>query len=126
MSVGGSVEGVSVAGREFSVATDADTQRKLGGFENDVEANGDGSARIIKTRVPFKLDGLVLNVDDDNGDHEFLQDLANSNRFFTLSITYVSGATYQGTAQLTGELQFSSQKTTATVGFMGPSALVKQ
>lgn len=126
MSVGGSIEEVSIDGRGFSVASDADSQRTLGGFTNDVESNGNGTARIIKTRVPFKIDGLALNIDDNNGDHEYLQDKVDSNAFFTLAVTYVSGAVYQGVAQLTGDLQVSSQKTTASVSFMGPAALVQQ
>jgi len=126
MSVGGSIEEVSIDGRGFSVASDSDSQRKNGGFENDVEANGNGTVRQIKTRVPFKIDGLALNVDDDNGDHEYLQSKADGNGLFTLSVTYASGAVYQGLAQITGELQFSSQKTTASVTFMGPASLVQQ
>ena len=126
MSVGGSIESIAFAGRNFAVAADAEAQRKLGGFENEVQSNGDGSARIIKTRVPLSLDGLVVNVDDDRGDHEYLQGLADGNSFFAVAITYASGAVYQGTAQITGDLQMSNQSTTATVSLMGPGKLTKQ
>lgn len=125
-AVGGSIESVSLSGREFPVAADAEVQRKLGGWENEVQANGDGSARMIKTRVPLALDGLTLEVDDSRGDHEFLQDLADSPNYFALSITYASGETYQGTAQITGEMQTSSQAQTAAVSLMGPGKLTKQ
>lgn len=125
-AVGGSIESISLAGRNFAVAADAEAQRKLGGFENDVQANGDGNARIIKTRVPLSIDGLTLEVDDDRGDHEYLQTLANATDFFAIAITYASGATYQGRAQITGELQASSQNATAAVSLMGPGLLTKQ
>ena len=125
-AIGGSIESVSLDGRNFAVAADAEAQRKLGGFENEVQANGDGNARLIKTRVPLSIDGLTIEVDDDRGDHEFLQDLSNRNDFFPVAITYASGVTYQGRAQITGELQSSSQNATAAVSLMGPGLLTKQ
>ena len=125
-AVGGSIESVTLDGRIFAVAADAEAQRKLGGFENEVQSNGDGTARLIKTRVPLSIDGLTIEIDDDRGDHEFLQELSNRNDFFPVALTYASGATYQGTAQLVGETQASSQNATAAVSLMGPGILTKQ
>lgn len=124
--IGGSIEAISLSGRIFAVAADAEAQRKLGGFENEVQANGNGTARIIKTRVPLMIDGLTVEVDDTRGDHEFLQELSNRKDYFVISITYASGVTYQGTAIITGELQASSQNATAAVSLMGPGELTKQ
>lgn len=125
-AVGGSIESVTLDGRSFAVAADAEAQRKLGGFENEVQANGDGTARLIKTRVPLSIDGLTVEIDDDRGDHEFLQELTNRNDFFPVAFTYASGFTYQGTAQITGETQASSQSATASISLMGPGVLTKQ
>lgn len=125
-AVGGSIQEISISGRIFPVAADAEAQRKLGGWENEVQANGDGSARIIKTRVPLSLDGLTLECDDSRGDHEFLQDVANATDFTTISITYASGETYQGRAIITGEMQASSQNGTIAVSLSGPGLLTKQ
>lgn len=125
-AIGGSIESITLDGREYSVAADAEVQRKLGGWENEVAENGDGTARIIKTRVPLALDGLTLNVDDSRNDHEFLQELANRKDFFPIAITYVSGVTYQGSAIITGEMQVSSQAATAAVSLMGPGELTPQ
>jgi len=125
-AVGGSIESVTLDGRNFPVAADAEAQRKLGGFENEVQANGDGTARLVKTRVPLSIDGLTVEVDDDRGDQEFLQELSNRNDFFPGAITYASGATYQATLQIVGETQASSQNATAAVSLMGPGVLTKQ
>lgn len=125
-AVGGSIESVTLDGRNFAVAADAEAQRKLGGFENEVQSNGDGTARLIKTRVPLAIDGLTLEIDDDRGDHEFLQELSNRNDFFPIVISYPSGNDYQGTAQIVGETQASSQNATAAVSLMGPGILTKQ
>ncbi len=125
-ATGGSIESVTLNGRTFSVAADADSQRKLGGFENEVQANGDGTARLIKTRVPWSAADLALNIDDDNGDHEFLQDLQNGNAFFPITVSYASGAIFQGTGQIVGEVQTSSTNATASVGLMGEGTLTPQ
>lgn len=125
-ATGGSIESLTLDGREFPVAADAEAQRKLGGFENEVQSNGDGTARLIKTRVPLSLDGMTLETDDDRGDQEFIQALSNRNDFFPIAITYASGAVYQGTAQIVGETQASSQNATTAVSLMGPGQLTKQ
>ena len=46
--VGASVEGISIGGRNFPVAADADVTIDLGGDSNTVEMNGDGTGRLIK------------------------------------------------------------------------------
>lgn len=125
-AVGGSIEEVTLSGRSFAVAADAEAQRKLGGFENEVLANGNGTARIIKTRVPLAIDGLTIEVDDSRADQEFLQELADRPDFWVLAITYASGITYQGTAQIVGENPASSQSATAAISLMGPGVLTKQ
>lgn len=125
-AIGGSIESLTIRGRNFAVAADAEANRKLGGFENEVMSNGDGTARIIKTRVPLSLDGVVVEIDDGRGDHEFLQEVADLNDFVTIAITYASGLTYQGSATLVGEFSASSQSATAPISLMGPGILTKQ
>lgn len=125
-AIGGSIDSISISGRNFAVAADAESQRKLGGWENEVQSNGDGTARLIKTRVPLSISGLTIEVDDDRGDHEFLQEIANAKNFHIISITYASGLTYQGTAQIVDEMQSSSQNATAEISLSGPGILTKQ
>lgn len=125
-AVGGSLESLTLNGRIFPVAADAEANRKIGGFENEVLANGDGTARLIKTRVPLSLDGVVVEIDDDRGDHEFIQDLSNLQDFFPVALTYASGVTWQASAQIVGETQAASKSATAPLSLMGPGILTKQ
>ena len=126
-AIGGSIQEVALQGRTFAVAADAESQRKLGGFENEVQPNGDGmTARLIKTRVTWMLDGLMFEMDDSRDDHLFLQNLANQNDYFPVSIVYASQEVYQGTGQITGEIQTSSQSAMASVSLMGPGVLTRQ
>ena len=125
-AIGGAILTITLDGRVFAVAVDSESNRKLGGFENEVQANGDGTARIIKTRVPLSIDGITVEIDDSRADQEFLQQLSNRNDFFPAVTTYASGISYQGLVQLVGETQTASGSTTAAISLMGPGELTKQ
>lgn len=125
-AVGGSLQSVSLNGRIFSITADADASRKIGGWENEVEANGDGTARIIKTRVPLSMEGLVLSIDESRGDAEYLQDLQNFKDFFPIAITYASGVTWMAAAIVTGEVPVSSQSSTAEISLKGPGVFTRR
>lgn len=126
MSVGGSLESIAINGRTFSVTADADVTRKLGGFENDTQANGDGTTRKIKTRVPWMLSGVVVSIDDARGDHEFLQNISDGNDDVAIIATYADGSVYQGAGGINGELGMSNQSTTASFDLSGPGKLTPQ
>lgn len=125
-AVGGSIEEVSIAGRAFAVPADNEVQLAIGGFNNEVQNNGNGTGRLIKTRVPLKLEGLMVEIDHSNGDLIFLQERANSADFFVFSATLADGTVYQGLAQIVDEVQGSSQSATAAVSIQGPQTLTKQ
>lgn len=125
-AVGGSIESISIRGRLFPVAGDADVNRKLGGTENELQPNGDGTARLIKTRVPWMLDGLTVEIDEDRADHEFLQEIADEHDYVPVTITFASGSTWQGRGTISGELQVSSQSATASFSLSGPGSLSQQ
>ncbi len=126
MATGGSIESIAVRGRLFPVAADADAGIKLGGFENEVQANGDGSARQVKTRIPWSLDGVSLAVDHTKDDLAFLQEVANDQDNVTIAVTLASGDVFHGRGTITGEVKLQTQNTTAALGFMGPGKLTKQ
>lgn len=126
MAVGGSIETVSIKGRGFPVAADVQANRKLGGFENEIRSNGDGTARIIKLRVPWNLEGIVLECDDNRQDQEFLQDIADRNEFVDITWTLASGITYQATGQVHGEVVKDEQAATVAVSLGGPGRATSQ
>lgn len=125
-AVGGPIESCNVGGRYFSVAADADAGRELGGFTNENQPNGDGTARLIKTRKTWKIDGLTLSVDDLLEDQEYLQDKADENGYFPVNFTFASGSVYGGTGQIEDELKFGNAGATVPVTFGGPGKLTSQ
>lgn len=125
-AVGGSIEEVTLSGRPFKVPADNEVQISTGGFNNEVQPNGDGTARLIKTRVKNKMDGLLVEIDHTSDDLTFLQELADLKDFFVISVSLADGTVYQGQGQIEGEFQGSSQSATAAISLGGPLKLTTQ
>ena len=123
---GGSLQTVSIRARLFAVAADADATYGLGGWNNENQANGDGSTRLIKTRVPWEVSGLSLVIDPARADLEFLQEIANGGDYVDMAVTFASGVTYQGRGQITGEVKASTMNATAPITLGGPGELSSQ
>lgn len=123
---GGPIESINVWGRNFSIASDADAGRDLGGFTSEIEMNGDGTGRDVMSRKPWKIDGLTASINDLNGDQEFLQNIADKPGRGPISITYVDGSVYQGSGRVTGELKFQNGNSTASLELSGAGKLTKQ
>jgi hypothetical protein len=115
----GPIESVTLAGRRFSVAGDADGNKDLGGFSNDMQMNGDGTMRMVKTRIPALLEGITLDYDEDRGDLEYLQELRGGMELFDVSITECAGVIHSGSMQLTGDLKASTMNGTVPVTLTG-------
>jgi hypothetical protein len=125
-AVGGSIQSITIRGRIFPVASDAEANKKLGGFENEVQANGDGTARKIMTRVPWAIDGLQVEINNNAGGQEFLQEIADSQDYVSIELELADGTVYVGTGTITDEIQVSSQNTTASIKVGGPGKLEAQ
>jgi len=126
-AVGGSVQSISIGGRIFHAAADSDSNRKLGGFENEFQANGDGTGRLIKTRVGWMISDLNVEIDDSAGDAEFLQEIADNNSLDNvIAVTYASGVVYQGKGNIVDNLEISSNAATVSLSLSGPGNLEKQ
>ena len=125
-AVGGPVESVSIDGEYFTVAADADAGRELGGYTNENQSNGDGTARLIKSRKPWQIDGLTLAIDDLLNHQEFLQNKADQLGYFPINITFASGLVYGGTGQIVDELKFGNAGATVPVTLGGPQKLTQQ
>lgn len=126
-AVGGPLESITIAGRSFPVVADADANIDLGGFSAEMSPNGDGTARDLMSRKPWKVDGITIAIDPDREDLEYLQDKANSpGGRYPITITLVSGVTYQGRGKPTGDLKMGTKESTAGIELSGPGELAQQ
>jgi len=119
MFVGGPIESISIKGRTFAVAGDADVSLDLGGDSNEVQMNGNGTARVIKTAKPGMLEAVTVAIDRDAQDQEFLQSVCDGTDLVDVSITYVDGNVYYSQQIITGDLKSSSANATAEIAFSG-------
>jgi hypothetical protein len=123
---GGSIESITINGREFPATADADVTRILGGFNVELLPNGDGSSRRIKMRVLPAFTGNVVECDDARADQEFLQNIADGEPLVPIAVTYASGVVYQGRGTIVGELGSSNQTATASFDIMGEGKFTQQ
>jgi hypothetical protein len=98
----------------------------LGGASNEVQMNGNGTGRLVKTVVGWSIDGLQIEINDSRADHEYLQEIANGHDFIPITITFASGVCYQGTGIIVDDIGASSQSATATIKLAGPGSLTQQ
>lgn len=122
-AVGGSIESISIGGRIFAVAADADATIFKGGKQNEVQANGNGSIRKLQTRTPWSITGLTVSIDTVMGDLEYLQGVADSLGLVPVVVTMANGTSYTGNGTVTDALELSTQNATASVSLSGEQAL---
>lgn len=123
----GSIVEISIDGRSFKAASDADGSTKYGGIENEFQANGDGeTGRLIQTRVGWSLTGVSIAIDDENDDLEYCEEIKRSGRFVPIKAVYADGTVRSGRGNITGELTVSSMSGTADMSFEGAGVFAKQ
>ncbi len=124
MSTGGSIEKISLAGNKFSVAADNDGTIDHGGTSNEQQMNGDGTARLVKTRKSWKITGLQVSIDFSAGELALLQNLANGKADFAVQVTLADDTVLSGTGQIVGDgPSGSTQSTMASIDLAGPGEL---
>jgi hypothetical protein len=119
MEGGGPIESITIAGRRFSTDGEDAAKIALGGFSNEVVANGDGTARIKKSRVLAKISDLNIQIDPNKDDLEYVQEKRNEHTFFDTSVTLVNGTVYAGAMQITDEVEYDSKEGTAGISLVG-------
>lgn len=113
-AVGGSSIEIAINGRSFGITADADIGQALKNNENERQANGNGTSRVIKKKVVQVLESITVSVDDGLGDFEYLS-AAYASTEFDFSVTFPSGAIYAGRGTMTGDLKRQTQAATAEI-----------
>lgn len=125
-ATGGPLVGLNINGTTYPVAADANTNRKLGGIENEFQPNGDGtSGRFIQSVVGWSLANINVEIDPVRNDQENLEAVKLLGAV-TVSATYADGSVYQGSGNIVGEVNYENQSATAQISLMGAGVLSKQ
>jgi hypothetical protein len=106
-AVGGGLRKVKISGRTFKVPADHDPARKLGGAEASVTRNGDGSVSVTQEDKAWSMT-VQVRINDDEGDHEFLQQLQDKGKLVPCKFEFRNAA-YGGKGLPVGELSHTGQ-----------------
>lgn len=119
--VGGGLRKVKIGARTFKCPADHDPNRNLGGAENTIQMNGDGTVRISQEEKPWLMKVQVV-IDDKEGDQEYLQDLIDRGVLSECKFEY-RAAKWGGEGTVAGELTASGKDSTAEITLSGPGKL---
>ena len=124
MGIHGALQSLEVKGRYFKVAHDGAGNKDIGGKNNELGMNGDGTFRVLQSVVPGQIGDKQLECEDGRGDQEYLQGLANDGLPQPIVATYADNTSYTGDLVITGELKKDNQTGLIPVTFQG-SVLTK-
>ncbi len=119
MAIHGAPRTLTIRGRGFKVAHDAAGNKAMGGRNNEVAMNGDGSFRVLQTVTPGSLGDLGVESEDSRGDQEYLQGLADAGLPVPVVATYASNISYTGDLVITGEIQKDESTGLISLSFQG-------
>ena len=109
----------NVGTRTFNVQSDQSITPDLGGYTNARQINGNGTGHSKKAAKPWELAGLQLEYDPENGDQEFLQDIADSAIDSVVTWQHIDGYVYQGKGQIEGDIKADSNTGYIPITLMG-------
>lgn len=121
---GGSWESVSLNGREFKCTGDTDPTLILGGHEIEIQMNGMGGYRELKSPIPWAVNGVMVELDVDNGDIEFIVDFQASGGG-DICITLFGGTSYTKQGTITGTVEANPKTASITLNLAGGGMLKK-
>lgn len=119
MSIHGAIRSMTIQGRAFQAAHDSGGNRQMGGRNNEVQMNGDGSFRTIQSVMPGAISDVNLEIDDTRGDLEYLQGIADEGLPVPVVVTYAANVSYTGDLVIVGEISKDENTGTATMSFQG-------
>lgn len=121
-AIGGSLESISLNGREFKCTADTDPGIQLGGEEITMESNGLGGVRELKRKIPWAINGAKVELDMDNEDLEYLTDF-QINKGGDVVITFAGGISYTAIGNISGTLESNPADASTTLSLMGGGLL---
>jgi len=126
-AIGGSVQDISIGGQLFACTGDGDANVDPGGDSLEAQPNGDGATgRLIVTKKNWKLDSIMVSLDESVGDLDAVQAMADRNHpavgddgQVDITATFADGTTREGRGQVVGDIQRSTMNATASLSLQG-------
>lgn len=94
--------------RRFAVKGDEDINFENGGYNSETTANGNGSTTNKLTAVTWKLEGLMLSIDVNAGDLEYIRDISGDPKDTEITWEHIDGYVYSMKGRPNGERKYNS------------------
>lgn len=101
---GGDIKQLTIGGREFDVAAEANVNIDLGGISNELALNGNGNPHVTQRRKVAGFADCTVSIDDSKQDMEYIQGVAAAGELVPVTITLASGVVYSGSLLPIGDL----------------------
>lgn len=115
----GALKRIQIKGRPFAVSGENAGNRTLGGRENEVSKNGDGTVRVLQKEVTWKLADVEMATDISG--QQFIQDIADLGEEVPIMWTLANDAIVAGIGIPTGPIEFDQMTGLLKVTFEGSS-----
>ena len=119
MAVHGALRSLEINGRTFKTAQDSPGSTDLGGRNNEIQMNGDGSTRVLQSVVPGMMSDIGVEIDHASDDLEFIQAIADAGVPVPITQTYADGTTRTGDLSIVGEIKPDESTGLLTMSFAG-------
>lgn len=105
---GGDIRQFKLNGKEFDVPSGTAISVTPQGLTNTYSASGNGNVSGTQVRIPAKLSGVQVSIDNSNDDYNFLCDIRDKGEFVPVTITLADGTAWNGTLGIQGDLTYAS------------------
>ena len=125
-AIGRPMETIEMNGRSFQCVGDSAGIRDLGGYTSEWQSNGNPSTgRLIMTPSGWSVSGQPVQIDDSQGDQEFVTSLKNSPNPVDFIFTYGGGIVYAGTGHIVEATEFDAMAASMSLTMRGGGELKK-
>lgn len=121
---GGSVQSISLGGREFKADAGTKPTVSLGGVSVEQKMNGKGTHRELYTPINWMISGIEVELDLENGDWEYLVNFQLGGGG-EIIITYAGDISYIGVGNITDKLDANPSEASISLSCGGGQFLKK-
>jgi hypothetical protein len=117
--IAGPFQSHTFSGRTYKCDAEDDVTITIGGRQNEVVPNGDGTTRVKQTRLVGTMEGINLVCDPATDDMNYLLELQEKGEPFDYSGTTNDGTIWTGKIQISDRPKLSHKEGTMEVTLVG-------
>jgi hypothetical protein len=125
-AIGGPVREMSFAGRTVKADAESPPKFKPSMVSKERKKNGDGTSRKTGKEIPWSCTGGQWEVDNTNGDFEFMTEQTKNPDDKDITFELFDGTTFLCVGDVEGDIEYDPQNATMTFDVSGDGDLTPQ